>query len=90
MLLGLIAAHLDDFIEAETTGDIAGYGTVRAPVDTGVGIVVPVEAIRETLNAKELVEFREQREKRVKERPVEAATADWANVPPGEDGLANA
>jgi hypothetical protein len=58
-LLGLMAGHFDDWVEAEVTGDI--FGTVRTPVNTGVGIVVPAEAITDALNLDELVELRERR-----------------------------
>lgn len=46
-LLGLIAAHFDEWVEARTTGDI--LGTVETPVNSGVGVVVPAEAIRELI-----------------------------------------
>jgi hypothetical protein len=56
LLLGLIAGHFDDWRPARTSGDI--LGGVSARVNTGVGIVVPVEAIRETLELDELAAIR--------------------------------
>jgi hypothetical protein len=56
VLFGMIAAHFDDWVDERTTGDI--FGTVRAPVSTGIGIVVPCEDIRETLDSDEIMNYR--------------------------------
>jgi len=57
-LLGLMAGHFDDWWRPRSRGHL---GTVRTPVNTGVGIVVPAEAITDALNLDELVELRERR-----------------------------
>ena len=57
-LLGLIGGHYDDVVEVENT-----YGKsehLTAPINTGVGYVIPVEFVRETLMKKELIDMRKR------------------------------
>lgn len=79
-LLGLIGGHFDDWektrdFEAEKL-DIAVPDTIRAPVSTGVGYVIPAEFIRETLMHKDLVDDRSKADALVSARTEEAATMD--------------
>ncbi|MGO9179167.1 MAG: trypsin-like peptidase domain-containing protein [Candidatus Limnocylindrales bacterium] len=67
LLLGLVSAHLDQWEKATTEGDI--MGTVRSPVNTGVGVVVPVEAIRQLLeDDPDLARYRQQHDARAAAR----------------------
>lgn len=58
LLLGLVSGHLDQWEEARVEGDI--LGSVRARANSGVGVVIPSEYIRETLELEELVEDRKR------------------------------
>lgn len=82
-LLGMIVAHFDLYRGAKVTGDF--IGEVRTPINSGVGVVLPVQVISEALDMEELVELRKISEERAKEKREEtqmAATPDAA--PPGE------
>jgi hypothetical protein len=57
-LLGLISGHWNDPQEAKPAGNAFQTGTFEYEINTGVGIVTPVEFIREALNLEELVEMR--------------------------------
>ncbi|MBK5229121.1 MAG: hypothetical protein JJE05_11510 [Actinobacteria bacterium] len=46
LLLGLISGHFDEWSTARTTGDIF---EVETAINSGVGIVTPVEAICEAI-----------------------------------------
>jgi hypothetical protein len=59
-LLGLISGHFHTLAEGRTNVD-EGLSW-RVPVNSGVGIVTPVEAIRETLGLDQVVEERKARE----------------------------
>jgi len=59
--LGLISGHWDDMARVQATGDMANdqaVQNIRFPINTGVGIVTPVEKIRECLMDDELVAAR--------------------------------
>ncbi len=71
-LLGLISAHFDDFTSAKT------LGPVRAPINTGVGIVTPVERIVEVIDMPEFKDERERVQNEREQRPEEGATLDTA------------
>jgi hypothetical protein len=75
-LLGLISAHFDDFTSPKTRGDIAELGSIRIPINTGVGIVTPAERIVEVIEMPEFKDERERAEAERKRRPEEGATLD--------------
>jgi hypothetical protein len=62
-LLGLISGHWNDPQEARPVGGAFQAGTIKYAVNTGVGIVTPVEAIREALFQEELVDMRRAKDK---------------------------
>ena len=72
-LLGLIGGHYDDWAEVHHP---TGKSDLRSEVNTGVGYVIPVEYIRDTLMQKELVVMRKETEKR--ESVEKGATPDSA------------
>ena len=79
LLLGMVVAHYDLRRDAILTGDFAGSsGGVQTEINTGVGVVLPVERIREALMDEELVDLRREHERRVKKEAAPAATADVA------------
>lgn len=89
LLLGLISGHWDDPHEARPTGGVFQTGTFQYAINTGVGVVTPVESIREALNLEELVDMRRKEDERMKTAEMEeeermAATPDAA---PSEEGL---
>jgi hypothetical protein len=53
-----ISGHWNDPQEAKPVGGAFQAGTIRHLVNSGVGIVTPVEAIREALFQEELVDMR--------------------------------
>ncbi len=60
-LLGVVAGHFDDMAELTVSRDayvLPDGSRVRAPVNTGVGVVTPARYITETLQLEELVEMR--------------------------------
>jgi hypothetical protein len=91
VLLGLISAHLDDHVEIERTGELANdelLGSLRAPVFTGVGLVTPVEKLRETLMDEDLQKRRERHDSELlrveeerKDEPVAAPVAPRPGAP---------
>jgi hypothetical protein len=73
-LLGVVSHHFDNLRDATMTGALAGsVGKVKVPAHTGVGVVTPVEHVRETLDLEELVEERQQRAAASGERESGAA-----------------
>ena len=64
LLLGLMSGHFDKWTKLKGSGDFkADYvGTVETPVNSGVAVCTPVEALRETLYQAELVRARAQQE----------------------------
>ena len=66
-LFGMIGGHYDDYAAVENTYGKSDHLTV--PVNTGVGYVIPVEFIRETLMKEELIAMRtEAKEREAAER----------------------
>jgi hypothetical protein len=64
VLLGMVIAHYDLRRDAILTGDLAGApGRVQTDINTGVGVVLPVERITEALMHEDLVELRDKYEK---------------------------
>jgi hypothetical protein len=61
-ILGLVSGHFDEHTEANLTGELADMGTVGVPINLGVGIVTPAEAIEELLAREDVVEDRRARE----------------------------
>jgi hypothetical protein len=55
---------------------MADPGSIEVPINTGVGIVTPVEKIVEVLEMEEFAGERERVERERKERPEEGATLD--------------
>lgn len=86
VLIGLLIAHFDVDRPATKTGELAGItGDVAVPVNTGVGVVLPAEKIREVLNQPVLAEDRKLREERAKKQEEEqqiAATPDSLSTDP--------
>lgn len=77
-LLGLIAAHFDaqKSVQGEQWAD-----SVKVPIHTGIGVVIPVERITELLHYEELVMDRERQKKARDEHQGEAATPDSLDAP---------
>lgn len=57
-MLGLISGHFDDWEPAQTPVDFGHE--IKSPVNTGVGVVTPIEYVLETLYTDELVELRKK------------------------------
>ncbi|MDQ6947879.1 MAG: hypothetical protein M3256_16840 [Actinomycetota bacterium] len=86
-LLGIVSAHFDMSDDATLEGDllISGTGRIRVPIHSGIGVVVPVEHIREVLYQEELVEQRRRLEDQLAETsPGLVATADSTGDLPSE------
>jgi hypothetical protein len=87
--LGLISGHWDDMARAQATGDMANdqaVQNIRFPINTGVGIVTPVEKIRECLMDEELVAARTARNAQLienikREEEEKAGTLDRRGEP---------
>jgi hypothetical protein len=75
-LLGLISGHFDQFSSARIRGDLADAGSIEVPINSGVGIVTPVEKIVEVLRMEEFADEWERVEREHRERPEEGARLD--------------
>ena len=82
LLLGLMHGHFDiKNLNEDVVLDDERDGTTG--INTGIGVVIPVEKIIETVNQPELIEMRR---KAVKEhRESRGATPDFADDPPSTD-----
>jgi hypothetical protein len=81
VLIGMLIAHFDVDRPAALTGDFASMtGNVAVPLNTGVGVVLPAQKIRETLNQEILMRDRQAKEEKYKDLKNKedeiAATAD--------------
>jgi len=80
-LLGLLIAHFDVNKPATLTGELASIsGKVEMPINTGVGVVLPIERLRELLmEEKQLAgERKKMDEQLVSQEKQSAATPDLA------------
>jgi Trypsin-like peptidase domain len=58
MLLGVVSAHFDEQMKAQSTGGLFGV-EIKVPIHTGVGVVSPVRFLRELLfDSEELIRLR--------------------------------
>jgi hypothetical protein len=74
-LLGLMHGHFDiKNLKEDTAIDSAGDGT--GGINTGIGVVIPVEKILETLDQPGIVEMRKKAGDEL--RKANGATADFA------------
>lgn len=62
-LLGLVSAHWNIPVKAQTKGDI--LGRIETDVNAGIAIVTPAEAIRQLLTRADMVKDRDARRKRL-------------------------
>ena len=84
-LFGLVSGHFDLATSPLMQGDIAELGSIRVPVNTGVGIVTPDAKIVEVLEMEELREERERvTEEHRKKQAEEGATLDTTSEVPEE------
>jgi hypothetical protein len=82
LLLGVVAGHFDLYTLANLKG---GGPEFSVPINSGVGVVVPVETIREVLMSEDLVFDRRQREEAIKREPgPRGAAADALEREPEE------
>ena len=86
LLMGVVSAHFDDWVKARTTGDV--LGSVEAPLNTGVGIVTPVEAIREVLEDEDLADARKNAVLEHKEAQQEQGNTFTADSVPRDPSVA--
>jgi hypothetical protein len=64
-LVGLVNGHFDLWSQIRLIGDLPlEAGTIEAQVNSGVGVVTPVQMIEETYEMEELVEDRQRLEER--------------------------
>jgi hypothetical protein len=78
-LFGLVSGHFDQYASPKVRGDIAEVGSISVPVNTGVGVVTPVERIVEVLRMEELSDERKRIEDEREKRGEEGAALDRAN-----------
>jgi hypothetical protein len=78
LLLGVVGGHFDDWAEVHHTGGKSEH--LRVEANSGVAYVIPVEAIRHTLMQKELVDMREEDERK-RSATERGATEDNADNP---------
>jgi hypothetical protein len=57
-LLGLVSAHFDIPQVAKTEGDV--LGSITTPLNAGIAVVTPAEAIRQLLLREDVVKEREE------------------------------
>jgi hypothetical protein len=62
--VGLVSAHFDIPTKAHTAGDV--LGTVTTEVNSGIAVITPSDAIRTLLLREDVVEEREERDKKAK------------------------
>lgn len=83
MLLGIVSGHFDMWGAARLTGDIPlEPGSVEVPVNSGVGVVTPAQAIKELMD---MDEVRADRERVSRERKERAAKDEGATLDTGDD-----
>ncbi|MEK6190744.1 MAG: trypsin-like peptidase domain-containing protein [Chloroflexota bacterium] len=88
--LGLISGHWDDMVRAKATGEMANdeiAQNIRFPINTGVGIVTPIEKVRECLMDENLKAARDADDAQLvetaaREEREKAGTPDTTDEPP--------
>jgi S1-C subfamily serine protease len=74
-LIGMVVGHFDDMVDAKLAEDDSIDSGIRSPINTGIGVILPCERIREVLDLEEFVERRKATNKKATEAEPEESGA---------------